>query len=373
MPTSAWGQAAPPRKSKTLAEQLKSLFHVFGKVTSSVGKWWSRWQNRTKKSSNRSSKFVLRVTSPVAHCRTVFPYYIDTIEVESPPHQESEKFDIEQDTEKEAYVPWQEWDAQNPTERYASLADLCAHVGNQLPSRVVKLVARDILRCLDDRYRTHCCPYGNISFHTILLSPTDLRSLISQLREDMEPSFEPTDAIVGLSLTRDLLTSDTLSPVFTLSEVEDEDQRPEYPDHESLLPPEEILGGLSGTSADMWALGCILFELLTGEALFDPIFQTKELGITKEESHLIQMIELFGEMPVDVIKAGRFSGHWFTTDGRLRIDTSYYPIELKTVLERHIVGEDLSGAAMFLEKMLKLQPNERAQPRELMDDPWFSE
>ena len=58
-----------------------------------------------------------------------------------------------------------------------------------------------------------------------------------------------------------------------------------------------------------------LFELLTGDALFDPIFQTSELHITNEESHLIQMIELFGDMPHDLVHVGTYSSRWFTTEG----------------------------------------------------------
>lgn len=34
--------------------------------------------------------------------------------------------------------------------------------------------------------------------------------------------------------------------------------------------PEVILGSKYDTSTDMWSLGCICFELLTGDFLFDP-------------------------------------------------------------------------------------------------------
>ena len=34
--------------------------------------------------------------------------------------------------------------------------------------------------------------------------------------------------------------------------------------------PEVILGAEYDTSADMWSLACIVFELLTGDLLFDP-------------------------------------------------------------------------------------------------------
>ena len=55
---------------------------------------------------------------------------------------------------KEVYLPGHLWDALNPTERFASVADLCAHVGDQLPIQVVKLIARDVLRGLEDFHNT---------------------------------------------------------------------------------------------------------------------------------------------------------------------------------------------------------------------------
>lgn len=55
---------------------------------------------------------------------------------------------------EEVYLPGHVWDALNPTERFASVADLCAHIGDQLPIQLVKLIARDVLRGLDDFHNT---------------------------------------------------------------------------------------------------------------------------------------------------------------------------------------------------------------------------
>ena len=50
----------------------------------------------------------------------------------------------------EAYLPGNVLDGEpGEDERYASLADLCTHVGEQLPIQVVKLIARDVLRELE--------------------------------------------------------------------------------------------------------------------------------------------------------------------------------------------------------------------------------
>lgn len=55
----------------------------------------------------------------------------------------------------EEYLPGYLWDAQDPGERYASVNDLCAHVGDRLPIQVVKLIARDVLRGLENLHETH--------------------------------------------------------------------------------------------------------------------------------------------------------------------------------------------------------------------------
>lgn len=61
--------------------------------------------------------------------------------------------------------------------------------------------------------------------------------------------------------------------------------------------PEVLLGGKYDTSADMWSVACIIFELITGELLFDP-----RAGKTwdREEDHLAMMIELLGNFPPKV-------------------------------------------------------------------------
>jgi len=58
--------------------------------------------------------------------------------------------------------------------------------------------------------------------------------------------------------------------------------------------PEVILGQEYGTAADMWSFACIVFELLTGDLLFDP---HAGRAWDRDEDHLAMMIELVGNFP----------------------------------------------------------------------------
>jgi serine/threonine protein kinase len=79
--------------------------------------------------------------------------------------------------------------------------------------------------------------------------------------------------------------------------------------------PEVLLGAKYDTTADMWSMGCITFELLTGDLLFDP-----HAGKTwdREEDHLAMMIELLGNFPKNVSSRGKYAAQYFSKKGELR-------------------------------------------------------
>ena len=56
--------------------------------------------------------------------------------------------------------------------------------------------------------------------------------------------------------------------------------------------PEVIFRGDYDQSADMWSLACTVFELVTGDYLFEP---KKGRTFTKNEDHLALITELLGE------------------------------------------------------------------------------
>ncbi|KAK0370845.1 serine/threonine-protein kinase SRPK3 [Colletotrichum limetticola] len=64
----------------------------------------------------------------------------------------------------------------------------------------------------------------------------------------------------------------------------------------SLRAPEAILNEAIGTGIDIWSFGCIVYELVTGAALF----QLPPFGLSdseKKDEHLIQLTDIIGPLP----------------------------------------------------------------------------
>lgn len=123
--------------------------------------------------------------------------------------------------------------------------------------------------------------------------------------------------------------------------------------------PEVILGSKWGASTDVWSMACMVFELITGDYLFDPQSGTK---YGKDDDHIAQIIELLGPFPKSLCLSGKWSQEIFNRKGELRNIHRLRHWALPDVLREkyHFSTEDSNRISNFLTPMLDLLPEGRA-------------
>ncbi|KAF4550826.1 Protein kinase domain-containing protein 42 [Elsinoe fawcettii] len=123
--------------------------------------------------------------------------------------------------------------------------------------------------------------------------------------------------------------------------------------------PEVILGAKWGASTDVWSMACMVFELITGDYLFDPQSGTK---YGKDDDHIAQIIELLGTFPKSLCMSGKWSQEIFNRKGELRNIHRLRHWALPDVLREkyHFSVQEAMRISELLLPMLELQPADRA-------------
>ena len=135
--------------------------------------------------------------------------------------------------------------------------------------------------------------------------------------------------------------------------------------------PEVILGINYNESSDIWSLACMVFELATGDFLFEP---RKGDTYSKNDDHLAQIIELVGKMPKNFALSGSNSMKYFNKNGKLKRirKLQYYPL-VKILTEKYNFKEkEAKALSDFIMPMLEYYPNKRITARELLRHPWLN-
>jgi len=135
--------------------------------------------------------------------------------------------------------------------------------------------------------------------------------------------------------------------------------------------PEAILGSKWGTPVDIWSASCMIFELLTGDYLFNPDAVAKRY--TKDDDHIAQIIELVGPFPPPVALSGKFSYEIFNRKGELRHiqKLKHWPLEA-VLKEKYCLDKQAAiDLTSFLEPMLHVVPEKRATAERMLKHPWL--
>ncbi|KAL9560797.1 hypothetical protein ACKAV7_015114 [Fusarium commune] len=90
----------------------------------------------------------------------------------------------------------------------------------------------------------------------------------------------------------------------------------------ALRAPETIFGERLGKGIDMWAFGCLIFEIIFGRPLFVAIqsLEGEDYDETSNDEHLIQLCEVIGPLPKPLLEKWRRADQYFDASGnRLEI------------------------------------------------------
>lgn len=134
--------------------------------------------------------------------------------------------------------------------------------------------------------------------------------------------------------------------------------------------PEVLMGAPWGCCADIWSTACLIFELITGDLLFEP---NGGHSYSKDDDHIAQILELLGEMPSYLLQEGKYARKFFNSRGQLRNISKLKHWPLKSVLTEkyHYSPEESQDIADFLLPMLNLDPRKRADAGGLVNHPWL--
>eukprot|EP00049_Salpingoeca_infusionum_P000267 m.38617 g.38617 ORF g.38617 m.38617 type:complete len:555 (-) comp10210_c0_seq2:398-2062(-) len=134
---------------------------------------------------------------------------------------------------------------------------------------------------------------------------------------------------------------------------------------------EVILGDHYDTSADVWSVACMAFELSTGDFLFDP--HTGK-SYDRNEDHIALIMELLGPIPSHIVNTSPAARHYFDRRGRLkRIKKLREWLLVDVLCEKYnFLRQEAELFSSFLTPMLHYNRIARATAAKCLKHPWLA-
>lgn len=140
-----------------------------------------------------------------------------------------------------------------------------------------------------------------------------------------------------------------------ISDLDDDEIQTRY-----YRAPEVILGLKYDEKIDIWSIGCMIYELYTGEILFDP---DKDKDFSRDFHHLFLIEEICGEFPKNMIKKSPRNKEFFK-NYKLNYKKKINMINIETLIKK---DNKLSNLILnIIKSCLKIDPISRKSISELI-------
>ena len=135
-------------------------------------------------------------------------------------------------------------------------------------------------------------------------------------------------------------------------------------------PPENFMNCFYNEKADIWSLGCLIFEFITGETLFeiDSVFDTNE----RDRLYLYEMCKYIGKIPKDMALECGFSNELFDSKGRIKQLHNHNYSSIKNILIDFNFEPSIAlEIETFLMNIFKYDVKQRPSAKELQGHIWL--
>ncbi|KAK0444236.1 kinase-like domain-containing protein [Desarmillaria tabescens] len=233
---------------------------------------------------------------------------------------------------------------------------------NKFPIPMCRQIIKQTLLGLDYLHRRCGIVHTDLKLDNFLLRPSDTRG-IPTLGGSNSLKIDLSQVSLGPSAV-------VISDLGVASHIEKPFKGVIQPF--ALRAPEVYLGIPYGSSADIWSMGCLSFQLVTYCWLFNPKAGARW---SQDDDILGQMVSLNGveSFPVDVLARGKFSDKYFDKFGNLR-GYNVGADSIQNMLDSRFRLQPEDEPELFadmLSRMLRLRPEDRESASELLSHPWL--